>query len=251
MPPARPETPPETWILLGATSSMARALARALAGRGAALVLAGRDMADLEATAADCLMRGAASAEAVRFDARDPSTFQPILDGLGEGVVNAAVFVGSMPPQSAIDADPALIDGTVTDSFTGPARFLQMLAPLIEARGAGCVVGLGSVAGDRGRIGNYVYGAAKAGFHTYLSGLRNRLTRAGGHVVTVKPGFTDTAMTWGIEGMFLVASPDAVAANILKAVEKRRDVIYTPGFWRLIMLIIRAIPERMFKKMSV
>ena len=208
-------------------------------------------MADMEATASDCVQRGAISARAMRFDARDPDSFGPIIANLGEGVVNAAVFVGSMPPQSEIDADPALIDGTVCDSFTGPARFLQMLAPEIEARGAGCVVGVGSVAGDRGRIGNYVYGAAKSGFHTYLSGLRNRLTRAGGHVVTVKPGFVDTAMTWGIEGMFLVATPDKVADDILKAVAKRRDVIYTPFFWRWIMLIIRTIPERIFKKMSI
>ena len=126
-----------------------------------------------------------------------------------------------------------------------------MLAPVIEARGGGTVVGVGSVAGDRGRVGNYVYGAAKAGFHTYLSGLRNRLTRSGGHVVTVKPGFVDTAMTWGLEGMFLVAPPEKVANDILKAVRKRRNVIYTPFFWRWIMLIIRLIPEPIFKKLSV
>lgn len=241
----------DTWILLGATSSMARALARALADRGDALILAGRDMADMEATAADARLRGATAARAVHFDARDPASFAPIIDSLPEGTINAAVFVGSMPDQSAIDADPGLIDGTVIDSFAGPARFLQMLAPVIEARGIGTVVGIGSVAGDRGRVGNYVYGAAKAGFHTYLSGLRNRLTRAGGHVVTVKPGFVDTAMTWGIAGMFLVAPPEKVAADILKAVNKRRDVIYTPFFWRYIMLIIRTIPERIFKKMSI
>jgi len=243
----------ETWILLGATSSMARALARALAARGDAVLLAGRDTDDLQRLAADCSVRGAKWAEAIAFDARDPGSFTAILDRAGaeDGVLNAAVFVGSMPDQSAIDADPALIEGTVTDSFTGPARFLQMLAPMIESRGAGCVVGIGSVAGDRGRIGNYVYGAAKAGFHTYLSGLRNRLTRAGGHVVTVKPGFVDTAMTWGIEGMFLVAPPEKVAADILKAVAKRRNVIYTPFFWRYIMLIIRSIPEPIFKKMSI
>ncbi|MGC9419423.1 MAG: SDR family NAD(P)-dependent oxidoreductase [Rhodovulum sp.] len=156
-----------------------------------------------------------------------------------------------MPAQSEIDADPALIDGVVTDNFTGPARVLQMLAPLMEERGGGTVVGVGSVAGDRGRIGNYVYGAAKAGFATYLSGLRNRLTRAGGHVVTVKPGFTDSAMTWGIEGMFLVAPPDKVAGDILRAVEKKRNVIYTPIFWLGIMSIIRAIPEPIFKKLSI
>jgi short-subunit dehydrogenase len=242
-----------TWIILGATSSMARAFARKVAAEGAGVLLAGRDMDDLTVQAADAKVRGARMAEAVTFDARAPEGFQSLIDRLAreEGELNAAVFVGSMPAQAEIDADPALIDGTVTDSFTGPARFLQMLAPLMEARGGGTVVGVGSVAGDRGRIGNYVYGAAKAGFATYLSGLRNRLTRAGGHVVTVKPGFVDTSMTWGLPGLFLVATPEAVAEDLWKAVRKRKNVIYTPFFWRYIMLIIRHIPEPIFKKMKI
>ncbi|MEO1704028.1 MAG: SDR family NAD(P)-dependent oxidoreductase [Pseudomonadota bacterium] len=243
----------ETWLILGATSSMARALTRRLAEQGAALILAGRDLGDMAATAGDARARGAASAEVMAFDARDPETFAPIVEAMAahEGMLNAAVFVGSMPAQAAIDLDPSLIDGTITDSFTGPARLLQMLAPEMETRGGGTVVGVGSVAGDRGRVGNYVYGAAKAGFHTYLSGLRNRLTRAGGHVVTVKPGFVDTAMTWNVEGMFLVAPPEKVATDILKAVEKKRNVIYTPGFWFVIMTIIRLVPEPIFKKLSI
>ena len=243
----------ESWIILGATSSMARAFARALAARGDAVFLSGRDTEDLQAFATDLTLRGAALAEALAFDARKPDGFAAIIERLErqDGQINAAVFVGSMPDQAAIDADPGLIDGTVTDNFTGPARFLQMLAPVIEARGSGTIVGVGSVAGDRGRLGNYVYGAAKAGFHTYLAGLRNRLTRSGGHVVTVKPGFVDTAMTWGLEGMFLVAPPEKVASDILKAVHKKRNVIYTPFFWRYIMLIIRSIPEPVFKKMKI
>lgn len=243
----------ETWLILGASSAMARALARAVADGGASVLLAGRDMADLEAQATDCRLRGAPVAEAVAFDARDAGGFDAIRARAEatEGTLNIAVFVGSMPPQEDIDADPGLIDGTVMDSFTGPARLVQMLAPILEERGGGTVVGVGSVAGDRGRIGNYVYGAAKAGFHTYLSGLRNRLTRAGAHVVTVKPGFVDTAMTWGIEGMFLVAPPEKVAQDILKAVRKKKNVIYTPFFWQFIMLIIRLIPEPVFKKLSV
>lgn len=243
----------ETWIILGATSSIARAFARAVSRNGAQVLLAGRDMKDLEASACDCSLQGAPVAQAIRFDARDATTFAPIIEratGL-EGMINVAVFVGSMPSQGQIDADPSLIAGTVTDNYVGPATFLQVVAPAMEERGGGTVVGVGSVAGDRGRIGNYVYGSAKAGFHTYLSGLRNRHTRFGGHVVTVKPGFVDTAMTWGIEGMFLVAPPDKIADDILRAVEKRKDVIYTPGFWWLIMGIIKAIPERMFKKLSV
>ncbi len=249
----RPKQMDRTWIVLGATSSMARAFARKVAATGAGVLLAGRDGHDLSALASDCRLRGARMAEAVVFDARDPAGFQPLIDRMAAetGELNAAVFVGSMPAQGQIDADPALIDGVVQDSHTGPARFLQMLAPLMEERGGGCVVGVSSVAGDRGRIGNYVYGSAKAGFATYLSGLRNRLTRAGGHVVTVKPGFVDTAMTWGLPGMFLVAAPDAVAEDILTAVRKRKNVIYTPFFWRYIMLIITHVPEFMFKKMKV
>lgn len=246
----------ETWILLGATSSMARAMARQLAEEGATLLLAGRDMDDLEALATDCVHRGAAYAGAAKFDARSPQDFAPLIAQAeqlaGEaGTLCSAVFVGSMPPQAAIDEDPSLVDGTVTDSFTGPARLLQMLAPKIEARGKGTVIGVGSVAGDRGRIGNYVYGAAKAGFATYLSGLRNRLARSGAHVMTVKPGFIDTAMTWNVEGMFLVASPEQTAAHMLKAARKGRNVLYTPFFWRYIMAIIRAVPEPIFKKLSV
>ena len=227
----------QTWVILGATSAMARAFARLLAEEGQALILAGRDMDDLERLAADCALRGAAEARAMRFDTRAPRHDAAILDALeaSEGTLNAAVFVGAMPPQAEIDADPARLAGVIEDNFTGPARLLHRLAPMIEARGRGTVVGVGSVAGDRGRLGNYVYGAGKAAFDTYLSGLRNRLGRAGGHVVTVKPGFVDSAMTWGIEGMFLVAPPARVARDIRRAVARARNTIYTPGFCPLIM----------------
>ncbi len=243
----------ETWIILGASSAMGRAFARRVAREGHKVILAARDVADTDRTAQDCAVRGAPMAKAIAVDMRDPASFQPIYDlaAAQEGTLNAAVFVGSMPAQSEIDADPALGDGTIQDNFTGPVHFLHGLAPLMEERGSGTVIGIGSVAGDRGRVGNYTYGAAKAGFHTYLSGLRNRLTRAGGHVVTVKPGFVDTAMTWGLPGMFLVASPEAVASDLWTAAVKKKNTIYTPFFWRYIMLIIRSIPEFMFKKMSI
>lgn len=243
----------ENWIILGATSSMARAFARRAAQNGARVFLAGRDIEDLKRQASDCRLRGAELAEAFSYNAREPSSCDALIERVmrEEGVINVAVFIGSMPEQADIDSDPGLIAGVVVDNYSGPATFLQKIIPLMEERGGGCVVGVGSVAGDRGRIGNYVYGSAKAGFHTYLSGLRNRLTKAGGHVVTVKPGFVDTAMTWGIEGMFLVATPEKIAADIWRAVEKRRNLIYTPGFWRVIMGIIKRIPEPIFKKMSI
>ncbi|KAA9010306.1 SDR family NAD(P)-dependent oxidoreductase [Histidinibacterium aquaticum] len=239
-----------TWIVLGATSSMARALSRRLAERGEALLLCGRDATDLEAIAADCRARGAGSAEWQSFDVRDPGSFAPILDSARarEGPLHVAVFVGSMPEQSRIDADPALIEGTVTDSLTGPARFLHEIASLLEERG-GSVVGVSSVAGDRGRVTNYVYGAAKAGFTAYLSGLRNRLGRSGVHVMTVKPGPVDTAMTWGMK-MPLMTTPEAVAEAILAGLLRKRNVIYTAAAWRLVMTVIRAVPEPIFKKTS-
>lgn len=243
----------QTWILLGASSAMARAFGRVLATNGAGLILAGRDMADLHLAATDCRLRGAPSVQAIFFDARDPATFAPILDlaRAADGSINAAVFCGSMPEQSLIDADPSLAAGMIADNFAGPMRFLHELAPLLEERTSGTIIGIGSVAGDRGRIKNYVYGATKSAFHTYLAGLRNRLARSGGHVMTVKPGFVDTAMTWGLPGMFLVASPDTVSEILWRAVAKKRDVVYAPFFWLFIMLIIKNIPERIFKKMSV
>lgn len=242
-----------TWIILGGTSTIARAFARQAAQRGDGVLLAGRDMDDLSATASDCGLAGAPVAEAIRFDARDAATFGPIIARARalDGTIGVAVFVGSMPSQDEIDADASLIDGLIADNYSGPARFLTEIAPLLEERGAGTVVGVGSVAGDRGRLGNYVYGSAKAGFHTYLSGLRNRLGRSGVHVMTVKPGTVDTAMTWGMEKLPFLAQPEKIAGDILRGADKKRDVIYTPFIWWPVMTIIRLIPERVFKKMEI
>ena len=241
-----------TWIILGGTSTIARVFARRAAERGESVILAGRDADDLDSTAADCAARGAPVAEALAFDARDRASILGVVER-AEALdsFSVAVFVGSMPPQDEIDADPGLIEGTVTDSFTGPAECLTRLAPLMEQAGRGTVVGVGSVAGDRGRVGNYVYGAAKAGFHTYLSGLRNRLGRKGVHVVTVKPGTVDTAMTWGLEKLPFLAQPEKIVSDIFRAVDGKRDVIYTPIIWWPVMTVIRTIPERIFKKMSI
>ena len=164
----------EVWIVLGASSSMGRAFARKVAQEGHHLVLAARDEADIERTAQDCTLRGSPGVQNVTFDVRDSGSFQGILSAAtASGLpINVAVFVGSMPTQQEIDANPTLGDDTILDSFTGPAHFLTLLAPLMEKHGTGTVIGVGSVAGDRGRIGNYTYGAAKAGFHTYLSGRR-------------------------------------------------------------------------------
>jgi short-subunit dehydrogenase len=242
-----------TWIVLGASSAMGRAFARAAAARGADVALAGRDEADLAASAADIRLTTGRGAEVWPFDARDPASHRALAKRAAEiaGEVSVAVFVGSMPDQAEIDADPGLAAGVIADNYAGLVSALHRLAPVLEAQGSGSVVGVGSVAGDRGRLKNYVYGSAKAGFHTYLAGLRNRLGRSGVHVLTVKPGFVDTAMTWGAPGMFLVAAPEDVATAIFRALDRRWNVVYAPLFWLGIMTIFRLIPERVFKKLSV
>jgi hypothetical protein len=137
-------------------------------------------------------------------------------------------------------------------NFEGPATILGALANAMEARGSGTLVGISSVAGERGRASNYVYGSAKAGFTAFLSGLRNRLAGKGVHVVTVLPGFVATKMTEGMDlPARLVAQPEEVATAILAAVERGQEVIYVRRIWRLIMAIIRAIPETIFKKTSI
>ena len=140
---------------------------------------------------------------------------------------------------------------TLTTNFTAAAICLAHLANDFETRGEGGIIGIGSVAGDRGRQSNYPYGAAKAGLSVFLQGLRNRLAPAGIHVLTVKPGFVDTPMTQGLDGLFLVAPPAKVADDIVRAYTKKKDVLYTPFFWRWIMLITKSIPERIFKKLKL
>ncbi|UCH74302.1 MAG: SDR family oxidoreductase [Rhodospirillales bacterium] len=244
---------PQVWLVLGASSSVARAFARVAAEDGADLILAGRDLEDLKCTAADVVARTGRAAEVLDFDAEDLASHEGFAAEAVRraGFLNVFLTFGAMPEQEEIDADFALAERAIAVNYSGAVSVLHRLAPYLEAQGAGHVVVLSSVAGDRGRLKNYVYGSAKAGLNTYLQGLRARLFRKGVSVTTIKPGFMDTDMTWGLDGMFLVASPDEVARACLKAAKKRRHVVYVPFFWWGIMTIIRHIPEFIFKKMNI
>jgi len=244
----------DTWIVLGASSGIARAFARLVAARGDGVVLTGRDRDDLEAMARDLRVRGAMQADVLQFDALDTAGhpgFARECRRLAPGKLNVFLAFATMPEQEAIDRDPSLAVHTIAAGFTGAVSVLHCLAPHLEDQQGGRIVALGSVAGDRGRRKNYVYGAAKAGLHTYLQGLRSHLFASGATVTTVKPGFVDTAMTFGRPGLFLVAAPEAVARAALAAAEKGREEIYAPFFWRFIMLIIKSIPERVMKKLNI
>lgn len=242
----------EPVLILGARSEIAIATARRFAAAGHAIQLAARDCASLEPVARDIALRGNVPVSLHEFDALDSARFARVLDGLPELPLIVISVVGTMNDQDVNETSIEAATRDIRSNFEGPALFLGLVANRFEERGRGVIVGISSVAGDRGRATNYVYGAAKAGFTAFLSGLRNRLQGTGVHVLTVKPGFVATRMTSGMDlPPRLTASPDEVAAAILRAVGRRRDVIYARPVWRWIMAVIRAIPEPVFKRMRL
>jgi short-subunit dehydrogenase len=240
-------------LIVGGSSAVGRAFARRAAAAGADLLLAGRDHEDLRRTAADAMIRSACKAQVIDFDAEDFDKHQDFVDTcLGKAEhLNVFLLIGAMPRQQAIDQDFELARRTVQVNYLGSVSLLGRLAPHMEQHGAGRIVVLSSVAGDRGRLKNYVYGSAKGALNLYLQGLRARLCRRGVSVTTVKAGFLDTAMSYGAPGLFLVASPEACAAACWRFAEQRKDVAYFPFFWRGVMAMIRFIPEPVFKRLNI
>ena len=239
------------WLVVGASSAVSRAFARLVAEQGADVILAGRDLEDMERTALDLRVRGGGKIDVLRFDALDQSSHDAFVAALPEGPLDLFVGFGLMHPQDELERDPALAQTMIAVNYLGVVSLLSRLAPRLAARGSGRIIVLSSVAGDRGRPSNYIYGSSKAGLNAYLQGLRARLAAKGVSVTTIKPGFLDTAMTFGLPGMFLVASPEACARACLRYATKGRDTVYFPAFWWLIMAIIKAIPERLFKRLKL
>lgn len=239
-------------LILGAASDMARAVARTFAQAGHPIQLAARNCARLEDDALDLRTRYGAEVTVHEFDALALDTHAAFVAALPTLPDIAICAVGAMGTQDGSAADPMAAAHVMRSNFEGPASILAHLANAMETRGSGTLVGISSVAGDRGRASNYVYGSAKAGFTAFLSGLRNRLAQKGVHVVTVLPGFVKTAMTEGMDTPApLTAEPEEVGAAILKAVSKQTNVIYTRPIWRIVMAVIRNIPEPIFKKTSL
>ena len=244
-----------TVLVLGAASAIARAIADEFARRGFDLQLAGRDSGELEALANDFRLRHGVRAEARPFDATALDTHPAFVEACREAsrdsLAGAVLCFGYLGDQSAAQKDPAEARRIFDTNLIGAVSVLGLLANHLEEKRGGFLCALSSVAGDRGRQSNYMYGAAKAGLTVFLQGLRNRLSRSGVRVVTIKPGFVDTQMTYGRSGLFLVASPQAAAKEIVRAILTEKDQAYVPRFWRLVMLLIRLIPERIFKRMKL
>lgn len=236
-------------LILGATSDMAVAIARTFAADGWHLQLAARRPQELEPLKADLQIRHHVEVTLHPFDALEFDRHVQFVNNLPH-LPEAAVFVaGYMTDNEKAAGSVEETLRTLHTNYTGPVTALNALAAAFAVRGSGTLVGISSVAGERGRSSNYIYGSAKAGFTAYLSGLRNRLYRQGVHVVTVLPGFVDTRMTEHLQlPRPLTAQPEEVGRAVHRAVRKKSNVIYVRWFWRWIMLIIRLIPEGMFKK---
>ncbi|HWE01566.1 MAG TPA: SDR family oxidoreductase [Tepidisphaeraceae bacterium] len=242
-------------LIIGASSSIARAVARIFASAGSDLILAGRDIDDLKRTAADLRIRSGRRVDIVPFDAEAFDTHESFwreCQTRGGGALAGVVMLhGHLPIQSEGQSDLRIARQAIDVNFISAVSVLTFAANDFEARKSGFLCVFSSVAGDRGRQSNYVYGSAKAALTAFLQGLRNRLSRSGVNVLTVKPGFVDTAMTWGMPGLFLVATPEKVAADVHRAIRRGASQIYTPWFWRYIMLIIKSIPEFIFKRLKM
>ena len=241
-----------TWIILGASSAIARAFAIKAATKQANIILAGRDEEDLQRTAADIRLRSHSVVETLYFDASNFHGLQEFVNNCQQkaiGHLNIFLAYATMPNQSEMEEHPQLIEKIVETNYLSAMTLLTLFAKVLKQQKAGKIVALSSVSADRGRVKNYIYGSTKAGLHVFLQGLRADLFTSNVTVTTIKPGFIDTAMTFGEPGLFLVASPQDCAKACWRFAQKGEEVGYYPWFWRWIMLIIKCIPERIFKKL--
>jgi decaprenylphospho-beta-D-erythro-pentofuranosid-2-ulose 2-reductase len=237
----------QSILILGATSSIARACSEIFASRHCRLFLASRDVAELERIAVDLRIRYKIDVDYTYFDITqlDSHTafFENLIHKMGSmyGVVMAVGLIDKTQPRKVIEAN-----------FSGPISFLDRCVEYLVIQKKGFIIGLSSVAGDRGRKYNYVYGASKAALTTYLQGLRSYLYPSKIQILTIKLGLIDTKMTFGAKyPLCLAASPQKTAVKIIRALDKGRESVYVPGIWRIIMLIIRLIPEKIFKRLNI
>ena len=239
----------EPVLILGALSGIGLACARTLAARGHPIQLAARNVGRLDDDRADIATRHDVPVSLHEFDALDTGSMAGFVDALPALPQIVICAVGILGEQPDAQTDMAAATRIMRSNYEGPALILGEIANRFETRGSGRIVGISSVAGERGRKSNYVYGSAKAGFTAFLSGLRNRLTGTGVQVTTVIPGFVATDMIAGVETPApLTASAEEAAKAIVDGTLKGRDVIYVKERWRLVMAIIRALPEGLFKK---
>ncbi len=239
-------------LILGGRSDIGLAFAHICAQNGYEVCLAARRPERLADDVRDIATRYQVHVETREFDAENSAEHADWFNQLGQTpdiVLYAAGYLGDIEQATK---DNAELERIMQVNARGAMTILEAAARAMEHRGSGTIIGISSVAGERGRKSNYHYGAAKAALTTFLSGLRNRLAGTGIHVMTVKPGFVATRMLEGMQTpAALTATPERCATDIYRAVQSRRDVVYSTWHWRYVMAVIRNIPERLFKKMSI
>lgn len=239
-------------LILGATSDMAKAAAYKYASEGYSLTLAARKPDRLVEIASDLQIRHQVRVHVVPFDAVDYASHADFYAQLPSKPDVVICVFGYLGDQAQSQTDFAETEKIIATNYVGAVSILNLIANAFETAGNGTIIGISSVAGDRGRGSNYTYGSAKAGFTAYLSGLRNRLTKSGVQVITVKPGFVRTQMTKDLKlPPVITGTPEDVANDIYQAHKRGRNVIYTRWMWFFIMTIIRHIPEFVFKRLSL
>lgn len=240
-------------LIIGATSAIAKSAARLWAQEGSSLYLVARDQERLESISNDLKVRGASSVFICDMDANDYRSHKAMLVDVSEkfGVIDILLIAhGSLPDQLACQSSVDMTIHEINNNALSVIALLTLVANIFEKQKKGTIAVISSIAGDRGRKSNYVYGSAKALVTAFMSGLRQRLHSSGVSVLTIKPGFVDTPMTAAFKKNFLWAQPQYVAIKILDAIENRADVIYVPRFWLLVMMLIKNIPEVLFKKIN-
>lgn len=241
-------------LIIGATSAIAEATTRIFAQDGDRLYLVARNADRLSAVASDLKVRGATQVESKTLDINETSQHEQLIaqaEASMEGLDTVLIAHGTLSDQKACQAS---FEKTLKELQTNCLSVISLLthvANRFEEQKKGTIVVISSVAGDRGRQSNYIYGTAKAAVSTFMQGLRNRLYRSGVQVITIKPGFVDTPMTADFQKGKLWATPEQIGNGIYRAIEKKRDVVYLPWFWKFIMLIIKNIHETIFKKMKL
>ncbi|MDE1160359.1 MAG: SDR family oxidoreductase [Acidobacteriaceae bacterium] len=245
---------PKRILVLGATSGIAEQCCRLWAERGDSLFLVGRDTNKLAAVAADLKIRGAAYVDSAVADlddtARHPELLAHAINSLA-GLDVAFLVMGALGSQPAAEKNFADAHRLLHTNYVAPVSLLTWLANYCAQRHSGTLAVVSSVAGERGRKSNYVYGSAKAGLTAFTDGLRNRIDREGVKVMTIKPGPVKTSMTEGMKGSEKFALVEVVAATLVKSIDKGTPVVYVPGIWRIIMAVIRTIPDSIFKKLNL
>ena len=240
-------------VFLGATKGMGRALARAMAAKGAEIVLLGRDLADLERSAADLRVHGARCAAVAACDLLAPQSFAAAFTAAQEALGHfdtVVVTAGLFGTQEELEADSARTEKMLTANFTNTILFCEEARQHLLAAGGGTLCVFSSVAGDRARKPVILYGASKAGLSYYLNGLDHRYRAEGLKTVLVKPGFVKTGMTAALSPPPFAGEPDDVANVVLKAIEKGKPVVYAPPIWSLIMLVIRLLPRFVMRRIG-